>query len=219
MGRLAPDLFATGARLQAEPEPVPADPGKNNASDESVEVEAARYPMPVTPFHLGPALLLKAVAGRRFSLGAFTIVQVSIDAESAANLLMHRYPVHRFLHTLVGAVIVSAVVALASPWLLTRCHRSLRRWLESRGRDAPWVQATFGPVGFVPAATGAVTGGVSHVLLDAVMHRDLRPFPAWIEGNPLQRDGALVWLHLGCIVAGMAGAFFWLARHAVPADR
>ena len=175
--------------------------------------------MPVTPFHLGPALLLKAVAGRRFGLGAFTIVQVVIDAESVANLLLHRYPVHRFLHTILGALIVSAIVALASPWLLTRCHRSLRRWLERRGRDSPWLREVFGPVGFAASTAGAVFGGVSHVLLDAVMHPDVQPFAYWERGNPFLSQGGSAWLHLGCIATGMLGTLLWLSRYATRTER
>ncbi len=35
--------------------------------------------MPVTPFHLGPAVVLEAVCPRQLSLGVFALVQVVID--------------------------------------------------------------------------------------------------------------------------------------------
>ena len=62
--------------------------------------------MPVTPFHLGAALPLKPLAGRRLSLGVFALVQIGIDLESGYNLLLDRWPVHARLHTLPGALAV-----------------------------------------------------------------------------------------------------------------
>jgi hypothetical protein len=81
------------------------------------------------------------------------------------------------------------------------------------------LREVFGPVGFAAATTGAVFGGVSHVLLDAIMHPDLQPFATWKAGNPLLSDGASVWLHLSCIATGMLGTLWWLSRYATRTDR
>src|SRR3954465_12044111 len=65
--------------------------------------------MPVTPFHLGPGLLVKAAVPRQFSMAAYTLAQAVIDIESGYHLLHNDYPVHRqalpfFLGGLIGLV-------------------------------------------------------------------------------------------------------------------
>lgn len=42
--------------------------------------------MPLTPSHFGPALLVKSLAPRRFSWGAFIAATVVIDCETAYNI-------------------------------------------------------------------------------------------------------------------------------------
>ncbi len=59
--------------------------------------------MPVTPFHVGPGLLLKAAAPRHLSLSAFIGANIAIDPESAYVLFTGGYPVHRILHTFLVA--------------------------------------------------------------------------------------------------------------------
>src|SRR6185503_16141656 len=87
--------------------------------------------MPVTPFHLGPALVVKAIFRERFSLGVFTLVQGVIDVESIANILLNRWPVHADLHTVLGALAVSAVCAVVGRPLVSWLNRRLpRRRLE-----------------------------------------------------------------------------------------
>ena len=84
--------------------------------------------MPVTPFHFGPGLLLKAVAPAVFSLTCFVATQVLIDVETAYNLLSGRYPLHRFFHSIPGSVLaglgVAFVLWLARGWLAQRFKRS-----------------------------------------------------------------------------------------------
>ena len=43
--------------------------------------------MPFTPFHMGPALALKAVTGRHFSVLVFGIAQVAMDVEPLVGML------------------------------------------------------------------------------------------------------------------------------------
>ena len=59
--------------------------------------------MPFTPFHMGPALVTKAVLGRHFSVPLYGFMQVAIDSEVLAG-----YPFrgdlafHKILHTFAG---------------------------------------------------------------------------------------------------------------------
>ena len=50
--------------------------------------------MPFTPLHMGPALLLKAGADRRFSLFAFGCAQVLMDIEPLLGLFRHAPVLH-----------------------------------------------------------------------------------------------------------------------------
>ena len=45
--------------------------------------------MPITPLHMGPALLGKAALDRRFSLIAFGMAQILMDIEPLLGLLLH----------------------------------------------------------------------------------------------------------------------------------
>ena len=142
--------------------------------------------MPVTPYHIGPGLLLKGLAPGRVSLSAFVLANLVIDAESVANLLLGRSPVHATLHTLAGALAVGALAGLAV-W-----RAAPRRW----GR---------GETGLAPALAGGLLGGLGQTALDAVMHADLRPLLPVSEANPWLGAVDLGALHLACVVAGALG--------------
>ena len=146
--------------------------------------------MPVTPFHLGPAVIIKAACPRWFSLGVFTIVQAALDVEPTWNMAAGSYPVHGGLHTLPGALVLSAAVIV----------------------PARHVVARFFPVSWTAAVAGALVGGSSHVLLDAVIHPDVVPFAPWLAGNALFVAGSFVWMHVGCAAAGLLGGVAWYAR-------
>lgn len=92
--------------------------------------------MPVTPFHLGPAMVLKALAARWFSLGVFAVVQIAIDVEPVANIIAGRYPLHGAWHTIPGSLVVAAVVVVPARYGLGPLYAWLRGILLSSGRAA-----------------------------------------------------------------------------------
>ena len=156
-------------------------------------------PVPFTPFHFGPGLLGKGLAARWYSWTAFVASNVVIDCESLYYLQRDEYPIHRKLHTFVGAAIVgiaTACVLLGVRHLLPR----LRARLDER---APTVRAEGSVVGIV---VGAMVGALSHPLLDGIMHPDIEPFQPWTAANPLYGVVGLGALHLGCLAAGVLGA-------------
>lgn len=150
--------------------------------------------MPVTPFHFGPGLLLKATAPRRVSLTAFVLANVVIDVESAVNLMAGRMPVHGTGHTFAVALVLGLVVGAL-------VHALARRWKSPE-------------TALVPALTGGGLGGFMHVLLDGVMHRDMRPFWPFTDANPLLRVVDLPALHLVCVTTGALGLAWLGARYA-----
>jgi membrane-bound metal-dependent hydrolase YbcI (DUF457 family) len=155
--------------------------------------------MPITPFHGGLGLLCKPALGRRFSFTIFVATQVVIDLESGYFLLTRQYPVHRFLHTFVGASLACLFVAVV---LRRPCQALLRavpddvwpRWLERS------VEIS-GPT----ALRSAFVGMLGHVVPDAIMHADARPFAPFSDGNPFLRLMDVGDLHLAFVAIGALG--------------
>jgi hypothetical protein len=150
--------------------------------------------MPVTPFHFGVGLLGKGAAPRSISVCAFVASQIVIDCESAYFLFVARqWPVHRILHTFALATPVGAIVGLAV-WAVAR--------------RLPWPP-DLGPLradcALRPALAGGLLGGLTHPLLDGIMHADIRPFRPFSDANPLYEAMGLGPLHLLCILSGVVG--------------
>ena len=152
--------------------------------------------MPITPFHFGPGLLLKALAPRGISFTAFAAANVAIDVESVVNLLAGRYPVHALLHTFPAALAVGFAAGLGVAGL----GRLVRRWPAAE-------------VGLRPALWGGALGGLTHPLLDGVMHPDIRPFLPVSAENPLLGALDLGLLHSLCVAAAVVGALGLGWRH------
>ena len=155
--------------------------------------------MPITPFHFGPGFLIHAAAPRRVSFIAFAAANCITDVETTYNILAGRYPYHAFLHTFLGAA-VSAALTVA---LFLFMHRLVRR--TSLPNWFGWQELTVFPV-----TVGAVLGSYSHVVLDGIMHADMRPLAPWSDDNPFLHLVSLDALHLGCVGAAVVGGLLWL---------
>jgi hypothetical protein len=158
--------------------------------------------MPFTPFHLGPGLLVKSVVPRWFSFSAFAASQVVIDIESLYWLRRGEWPVHRVLHTFVSGALVG--VAVAAGVVVVGGSFADRRLSHRPGLA---VEAQVGP-----ALAGGLAGGLSHSLLDGIMHADIRPFRPFTSANPLLGLLDVLDLHLFCLAAGVVGLVLLLIR-------
>ena len=159
--------------------------------------------MPITPLHFGPGLLGKGLVPRSYSWTAFCAANVAIDVESLYHLWRHDWPVHRQLHTFLGATLV----ALATSALLAGAC-ALARSRIAAIRSPAW-RAELAPRGIV---IGALAGGLTHPILDGLMHADIEPFQPFTAANPLHALVGVPALHAGCIVAGVLGAVLLLMR-------
>lgn len=161
--------------------------------------------MPITPFHFGPGALLHAVAPRRVSFIAFVAANCITDVESIYNVLAGNFPVHRFLHTFVGAALVTALtVALFMATRRLARSVTLPNWFQ-------WQQLRLPAV-----ALGAALGAFSHIVLDGIMHADMHPLAPWSSENPFLRIIPLSTLHWTCIFSGAAGVLIWLKTRPSP---
>lgn len=159
--------------------------------------------MPFTPFHAGPGLLIKGAAPRHVSLTAFLATQVVVDLEPLWFILRGEYPVHRALHTVwIGGGVGLAVGAAL--WALVR----------RRSASLPALVRT--EVARGPALLGGLAGGVSHPILDGLMHRDVRALAPLAQTTWVLDAAGVAALHLGCAVAGVLGALLWLVRARKP---
>ena len=150
--------------------------------------------MPVTPFHFGAGALVKAMAPRLISFSAFVCAQVVIDCETAYFMLLkHEWPFHRLAHTLIGGLIVGAAAGSAL-YLAGRLFQ----------RSVP-ADVHAGELAIVPALMGGVVGGLSHSILDGIMHNDVRPFAPFSSANPLLDIVSLPALHATLVLAGVIG--------------
>jgi hypothetical protein len=163
-------------------------------------------PMPFTPFHFGVGLAAKAAVPRHFSLAFFVALQVVTDLESLYNLVLHRHPVHRFLHTFVGATLLAAVSSAAVlPFA--------RWWRLQVGRTGPGDRGSARL--FASVLPTALFATWSHVVLDGIMHGDVRPFWPLTDANPLLSLIGLRALHLGCMLLGFFGIVALAGRWAL----
>src|SRR5690242_21468227 len=90
--------------------------------------------MPVTPFHMGPGLLAKALLGRHLSLMVFGFSQVAIDLEPMAHLVRGDAVLHGFAHTYIGATLVASFSVVAGRPI---CQRLLARWTPDPASPFP----------------------------------------------------------------------------------
>jgi membrane-bound metal-dependent hydrolase YbcI (DUF457 family) len=162
--------------------------------------------MPFTPFHFGPGALLQTAAPRHVSFLGFCAANVLIDTEPLYFMLTGQDPLHRFFHTYVGATL--AMAATVAIFLL-----ALRLARRIRLPDVlGWQGLTRRQV-----LGGAVAGSYSHIVLDSIMHADIRPFSPFSQANGLYgliSIEVLQWLCVAC--AALVMVFLVVTRRRQP---
>jgi len=81
--------------------------------------------MPVTPFHMGPGVAIKAVAGRYFGLMVFGFSQLAMDIEPLVRIIRGDGMLHTFTHTYLGATLIGLVSAVVGRPI---CQSLLNYW-------------------------------------------------------------------------------------------
>jgi membrane-bound metal-dependent hydrolase YbcI (DUF457 family) len=138
--------------------------------------------------------MVHAVAPTQVSFLAFCAANILIDVEPLYFMLTRQFPLHRMFHTVIGAsIIVIATIALFSG------ARKLATVVPLPNVFG-WQQLSIGPI-----VVGAALGSYSHIVLDSLMHSDIRPLAPFSDVNPLLHSVSLGALHWSCVVAGVIG--------------
>jgi len=158
--------------------------------------------MLVTPFHLGPGIAAKALLGRHVSLMVFAFSQVAMDVEPVVHMIRGDAVLHGVAHTYVGATLVAALSIVAGRPI---CQTLLQRWPPDP--ESPLLTWLVGParIPWPAAVVGAVLGTYSHVVLDSIMHADMRPLAPFAETNAMLGVMSVGALHLWCVAGGGLG--------------
>ena len=167
--------------------------------------------MPFTPFHFGPGVAIKAVIPAHFSLSVFCFAQVVVDAEVLVHMSRGETRLHQHLHTYAGALGVAAI-SLAVGWPL--CQRLLRWWCAQANMPLREIYSLSAVITPIQAITGALLGSLTHVVLDSIMHADLRPWAPFNKSNVLYEIVHPGSLHLACVLLGVLG--LWLCSKWKP---
>lgn len=165
--------------------------------------------MPFTPFHFGPGLLLKGLVPHHISLSTFALANVVMDIEPLHHLWRGDVQLHGLTHSVPGALVIGAAVAMGAP-ALVRCG-----W-QRLASAAPGSEVR---ISRKQAWLSALLGSGSHVVLDAVMHRDMQPLWPFSPANPLLDPTWTQNIYLACVLAGMLGLLLQLLRVGLTGRR
>ena len=166
--------------------------------------------MPVTPLHMGPALVTKAILGRHFSVPLYGFMQVAIDSEVlAAYPFRGDLGFHKILHTFAGATAVAALTLLL---LRPALGRGMRWWNRSANAERGSVWHTEAQPSPMAAMLSAFGGAWGHVLLDAPTHSHMDPLAPIARGNPLSGMASQRQVMGWCVGLALIGSAAILAR-------
>lgn len=156
--------------------------------------------MPFTPMHLGAGAAFKAIGGRHFSFMVFGGTQVMMDIEPLVGIIRDSDVLHGYSHTLAGAALIGALAGMIGRPISVLALK--------------WLRIAHPPFTWTASFAGAWLGSFSHIVLDAIMHADMKPWWPIVSGNRLLDWISIDQLHLFCVALGVLGAagYAWRVR-------
>lgn len=160
--------------------------------------------MPLTPFHLGPVLLLGLLIFSYVDLPALSVGAVAPDLEGLFDILFDppRRDHHEFLHSYLGAFLLAFPVA-SFAYVIRGVTGSLAHIFGLRQNSSPRV-----------ILFSSILGTFSHVFLDSFLYQDQDPFMPF-DGNPffpILGERQYIIIYLGCSLCFLLGIAIWLRR-------
>lgn len=155
--------------------------------------------MPFTPFHLGPALCLGIPLRKYIHAPTFILANVVLDIEPLLVLITGlNYPLHGYFHTFIAAVGVGVAFGFVMFFLERPMHPLYKRLLLE-------PEATFKKSQFIIAG---VLGTMLHVLFDAPLYWDIKPFYP-LTANPLYGSVSSLEIYLLSVWMGVLGIILY----------
>jgi hypothetical protein len=163
--------------------------------------------MPITPLHLGPGAVFKAIGGRRFSFVVFGLAQFAMDLEPIARFFGGSSLLHGPVHSLLGATVVGAILVVVGKPLGEKLLRLWNWRLSPAQRGWLYVEPRFT---WTETTAGAFVGTYSHVLFDSIMHIDVRPTYPFGDVNDLAAIISVEQVDALCLALGVIGVLIIL---------
>lgn len=136
--------------------------------------------MPLTPFHLGPALLLGLVFFSYLDFPTFLVANIIVDIEPILVIFLRLdYPLHGFFHSFLGGTLVA--------FLLAAVMSKVREYFSPLLSSFKLGQKS----SFRSILLASLSGIYIHILLDSRMNMDIKPFYPF-DFNPFLSKSILV---------------------------
>lgn len=158
--------------------------------------------MPLTPFHLGPGLLIGLLLLSYIDFPTFLVASVIVDVEPIMVLIFDLdYPLHGFFHSFLGGTIAAFLLAA----VMSKVRKSLSPLLSYFRLEQ---KSTFKNI-----LLASLSGINIHILLDSRMHIDIRPFYP-LDLNPFLSGSTIpgLWMHILCVWCFMGAVFIYVVR-------
>ena len=166
--------------------------------------------MPFTPFHIVAGASVKAIAPKHFSWSVFILTNILIDCEPLYYHFTEGMLSHKFFHSIIGASIIAILCATLGKPL---CEYGLKLWNNSLApEDKKWLGSGI-KISHLSAWTGAVIGAYSHLILDSIMHLDIKPLAPFTDENLLLGILGLMELHALCLILLAFGLIVFMKRN------
>lgn len=172
--------------------------------------------MPVTPFHMGPGLLIKSILQGYFSLIIFGWAQVLMDVQPLLAMVTGKGRIHGISHTYTGALLIAVFAAWTGKWIYRWCVKFMENDFTAYQKqlfNVP-VRLTAG-INFCSAFIGTI----SHVLLDSVMHPDVEPYYPINMENHLSLILSIAAIYKLCLLTGIAGTVIYFCVRLIKLTR
>jgi hypothetical protein len=137
--------------------------------------------MPVLPAHLGPAILIGSLAGRKLNIKVLILSMIIIDLEVLIlGIQTGSFNRHGFLHTFVGATIFGLIfgtlyfIILLFLWKKNDWYYSEVKMyrLFKKKRDHDWM------LSIKCTLMSAVLGAYSNIALDWLLYENIKVWPS-----------------------------------------
>jgi len=156
--------------------------------------------MPFTPFHFGPSSWIGLILFKIFDFSTLLISSVIVDIEPFCVLFFNLdYPLHGFFHSFLGGSIVAVLTAMILYYLKDRIKKIMAIFKLAQDSSFNKILWT------------SFFGVYFHLLLDAFLYKDMKPFYP-LENNPFLGLFSSQQIYLFCGLSFLVGILFYLVR-------